>query len=344
MSQVTLDDIARKTGVSKAAVAKVILNNRSNVRVGREKTDLIRKVAAEMGYRPNTIAQSLRSGRSHMIGVVTGGLESPYFSEILEHAERVAAEHGFQVLIVPVQWGSERELNAVDTLYGNRVDGIFLSTGLYERNPDALKKYEGIPIVPEPGMSDILMDYHTGMQELFDALVQSEVESLSFLTNSEVAEKETAYLACCKAYSIPAEILRFESKTSGSLEESVDRIVRRKIRNILVCSDHYAMLLIHALGERNVRVPEDVRVVSIGGTKAGRFYNPSLASISQKIREFSEAKLQMLFDRIQGSKTPCFITIKTTFLPGRSFPLVEKRETRPNTDGFPLSKKKKIQK
>lgn len=75
--KVTVADIARRVGMSKSAVAKVLHDNRSTIRVGKEKAELIRKVADEMHYRPNTVARALRSGRTGLLGIVLGGLQSP---------------------------------------------------------------------------------------------------------------------------------------------------------------------------------------------------------------------------------------------------------------------------
>lgn len=319
MPPVTLNDIAARIGVSRAAVAKVLLNNRSNIRVGREKTELIRKAAEEMGYRPNGLARALRLGETRMIGVMTGGLDSPFFAEMLSHAEHIAAEHNYQLLIVPVEWGEEPELRAIDSLWSSRVDGIMHNSELFEKEPEMLRKYRDIPIVPCPGVSELHMDYRNGMRELFTRMREGGVNRLALATNGEAGAKDEAYLECCREFAVPPETVRFQSRTPGQLEEAVKEILDRRLRNLLVCSDYYAMQFIHRFGLAGKRVPDDIRVASVGGTRAGAYYNPPLTAIDQHIAEAVELKMRMLFDRIAGNGEPRIATITTTLKPGGSF-------------------------
>ena len=322
MGPVTLEDIAKKTGVSKAAVAKVVLNNRSNVRVGKEKTELIRKVAEEMGYRPNAIAQALRRGKSRMIGVLIGGLNSPFFTEILEHTERIASRNGYQVLMVPVQWGTERELKALDTLCSTRVDGILVYTGLVSSQPETLRNYAGTPIIPYPGRYEIEVDFKNGMKEFFLRLRENGISELTYLDNTEVPKKKEAYLECCREFGISSDVISFDGTDEASVLTAAEEILRRNCRNLLVCSDHYAIRLVSRLGVLGKRIPDEIRIASIGGTRAGIFCcNPPLAVIDQQPEKMAETFMKMLFDFLAGGKQKQAVRIVSTFRPGESFPL-----------------------
>lgn len=144
---VTVFDIAERVGLSKSEVAKVLLNNRSTIRASRENAERIRKVAAEMEYRPNTAERALE----------------------LADAQRR------RLPVSPVLRGADREQAALDSLIRPNADGILLKTGLFQARPEPVEQYAkcGIPIVTDgeshPGFSSVTENIRSGMRALFPA-------------------------------------------------------------------------------------------------------------------------------------------------------------------------------
>src|SRR5476649_3034948 len=97
-SRVTATEVAKKAGVSRPTVSLVLSRN-PKARVAPETRARVLKVAEELGYRPNRLAQGLVHRRSFALGIIVPGFANPVNAAIISGAERVAAEAGYAVLL-----------------------------------------------------------------------------------------------------------------------------------------------------------------------------------------------------------------------------------------------------
>lgn len=93
----SLKDIAQRLGVSTALVSYVVNGKAKEARVGDAMAERIRKTAVELNYLPNQVAKSLRSGRTHTIGLAVADISNPFFSALARIIEDEAARHGYIV-------------------------------------------------------------------------------------------------------------------------------------------------------------------------------------------------------------------------------------------------------
>ncbi|MGH2368573.1 MAG: LacI family DNA-binding transcriptional regulator, partial [Chloroflexota bacterium] len=119
---VTRDDVARAAGVSVATVSYVL--NAGPRGVSDEKRQRVLQAVAELGYRPNAIARSLRARRTNILGLVLPNSASPYFAALAHAIEEAAAARGYQVVVSNASDSPEREAAQIEALLRLRVDGL----------------------------------------------------------------------------------------------------------------------------------------------------------------------------------------------------------------------------
>jgi DNA-binding LacI/PurR family transcriptional regulator len=125
MENMDLHEIARRAGVSTATVSRVI--NRAptvNPRLAKR----VLKVVDETGYFPNTQARALVSGRSKIFGLIVSEITNPFFPEIVAVFEKIAVEHGYEILLTSTLDDPKLMESSVRRMIERRVDGVAVLT------------------------------------------------------------------------------------------------------------------------------------------------------------------------------------------------------------------------
>src|SRR6266567_4320314 len=122
--EVSIEDIARVAGVSHSTVSRAL---RDSSLISFEVRERIQKLAREMGYIPNAIAQSLQTRQTSTIGLVVTSIADPFWGDVMKGVEEVARASGFSVLLSASHNDPDQELAIIGTFHRRRVDGILIA-------------------------------------------------------------------------------------------------------------------------------------------------------------------------------------------------------------------------
>src|SRR6201987_5876571 len=124
---VTLKDGARQAGVHPATASRA-LNPETRLLVSENTASRVLAAAAALGYRPNAVARSLRTRRSHTVGVLIPDLNNPLFPPIVRGLEDRLAAAGYVALIGNTDSDDQREQMVFEQMRARHVDGLVLAT------------------------------------------------------------------------------------------------------------------------------------------------------------------------------------------------------------------------
>ena len=252
-----------------------------------------------MNYRPNYIARAMRQQSTHTIAFICGRLNSPFYAELADDLAIVAEEHGYHLLVQTTSWDAAKELNALEMIASRMVDGIVLISGIFPSQADKVKAIcpPGVPLVlldqrDEKEISTVCFDLEPGMEELFRCMTERGFRQIAMADDRRFQPKKNAYLNVCKKFSISPEFFDFIYWDSTSIERCAQQIIQRRPEALVIASDYVAAHLISLLGCSGIRVPQDISIASIDGTRWSELYNPPLTAICQDTRKMAQAAIE----------------------------------------------------
>lgn len=296
---VTRADVARLAGVSTAVVSYVVNNGPKPV--ASPTAARVREAIALLGYRPNVSARALKTGTTHMLGLVISDSTNPFFAEFGLAIELAAAERGYAVLMANSQAKAETERRLIEQLISRGVDGLLVGSVLpHPEWPSGLRRTAPAVWIdrslPVPGWPSLGVDSVQGTALAVDHLIEVHGHtSVGLLIGddpyAEVDRREQGWEAALRRHGLPnGPIARAPFSREGGysgggrLLELPDRP-----RAIFASSDLQAVGLLRAAHERGVAVPGDLAVVSFDGTQESAFCWPPLTAVEQPVSAMAAA-------------------------------------------------------
>jgi LacI family transcriptional regulator len=306
-------EVAKRAGVSTATVSRVV-NGTAPVDARTEKR--VRAAIQRTGYYPNTHARTLGTGKSHIYGLIISDIENPFFPELVKCFERLAVEHGYEVLIANTDYQAERMEICVRRMLERKVDGVAIMTS--EMDPELIQTLSGrgIPIVfldtgsVGQGISNISLDYDSGVDQAIDHLTSLGHRRIAFVSGpANLASARTRYeaflaslrrkkLECSEEFIRPANH-RFDGGYAAMLE-----ILKLPVRPtaVLASNDLTAIGIMGAVYAAGLRVPEDISVVGFDDIALSSFMPPPLTTIRLSRAEIAEFAFTSLYAASQGGE------------------------------------------
>ena len=328
MARPTIQDIARRAGVSAAVISHVVNNHPGHV--SAETRRRVREVIARLGYRPLGVAKSLRRRESRALGLVISDTTSALFAPVARGVEAVAAREGYQVLLVNAETvAAERE--AVAALAAHPVDGlIFMSTSA-RQNGRHLAETGGIPVVTinryggPAGLLRILWDDRAGAESAVQHLMDLGHRRIGFIAGPRgrlsATRRLQGYAAAHRAARVALD-RRLVAAADYSVEaglEGAARLLQLASRPtaILASNDTMAMGALRGILAAGLRCPEDVAVVGMGDPPFMAFAAPPLTTVALPVEEAGRRAAERLLARIRGGNTsadtetlPCRLIVR----------------------------------
>ena len=139
----TVHEVARVAGVSAATVSRLL---NGTAKVSDDKRQAIEEAIERLNYKPNVLAQNLKTGSSRTIGILTQSLASGYFADAMAGVDEALQGTGYAPLIVSGHWHADEEAERIELLIARRVDGLVILSGNL-KDAQILALSEQVPIV-----------------------------------------------------------------------------------------------------------------------------------------------------------------------------------------------------
>lgn len=313
-AKVTIADVARAAGVSTSTVSHVINSTRW---VSPETAAAVRDAIASIGYRPNTLAQSLARKNLSSVGIALSTSVNPYFNEVAATIEKAFAALGLMVFLVDTEENPEREMEVVKALHGMQVAGIIMAPCRYDFN-DAIEylKSHAVPTVlvdrrsENSGFDFVASENSAAISDLVALLAARGHGSIGLaLGQSEFSssiERIDGYRAGLDRAGIAFDASLVVSgcvDVEASIAPVASLLTRPARPTAMIGGNNLSTIAIVAAARRaGLAIPGDLSVVGFDDFEWADHFEPRLTLMAQPWQEIAQRASDLLLKRINGDE------------------------------------------
>lgn len=304
----TIDDVARRAGVSKSLVSLVV---RGEARVGAERHAAVLRAVAELGYRPNAMAQGLVQKRTRIVGVLVSDLSNPFFADVIAGIQARARTLGYRVLMNTGDRIQQHEDEAIETLLQLRVDGLILGSPMME-SAQVVRASKELPVVVvgrparAASVDSVSADDAAGALAVVEHCASLGHRRIAHIDGGEGAgalERRRGYEAAMRKLKLQDLIaISGGAYTESGGHQGARELLERHPRPtaIFAANDLAAIGALNAIEESGLRVPQDISLVGYDNTSLAAMRHLSLTTVHQPRHDIGQMAMDLLVERIRG--------------------------------------------
>lgn len=326
---VTLNDIADLAGVSVSTVSRVLNNKAAKYRISPETESVILEAAKKLNYRPNQIARGLRLKKTNTVGIIAPDISNPFFAYIIKRVQNLAHNLGYSVVVCNTDENLDQEIEHVNVMYRNRVDGLIAMPVGQEYNHYAEWFERGRPLVlldrcfDAINASSVVVDNHTGSFEAVEHLIRHGHERIAFIqglpgtyTNNE---RLRGYRDALSKHDIPYDS---ELVVGGDFREENGYMEAKLLLTssepptaIFATSDLITLGALKAITEEGLSIPEDISLIMFDDFDFAPYLRCPVTAVRQPKEMMGEMAVKLLSEELSGPRRDGKrIVLKTTLV------------------------------
>lgn len=312
----TLETIARNTGFSVSTISRVLNNKGQRSRISKGTIETIVNEANRLGYTPNLIAKNLRISKTHTIGLLVPSLANPYFAEIASVIISEANKFGYTTIVADTMESAESQDFAVSTMISKQVDGIIIVP--CGSDPRYLEQTNEncIPILlvdryyENSSLPYVVTNNFLGGYTATNYLLKNGHRKIACIQGSPSAspnkKRIEGYLQALKEYDALENkyiVGNGFSIQNGYLETKLMLNSSDRPTAIFALSNNIGLGAIKAIREAEMKIPDDLSLISFDNNLYLDYLVPSITRIGQMVDEMGKLAMKLLDDSIQNHKS-----------------------------------------
>lgn len=332
--RVSLNDVAQHLGVSAALVSYVLNNKAEEKRVGKDIAEKIRITADELNYRPNHIARSLKTNKTHTIGLVVADIKYHFTTGVTHAIESEAQKNNYTVIFASSHEDYKKFDQLIEVFINRQVDGLIL---IAVENSEPQIKYlikNEIPFVlvdrSFPGIktNHILLNNYNAAYKCIDYLAKQGYRRIGMInyetTMLHLKERNRGYAAALKHNNLPAnpawEREVREKCVMEDVANSIDILTTMSpaCDAVLFATDTIAINGLKHINHLKLKVPQDIAVISFDEAEAFELFNCPITHAKQPLEEMGRMAVSALIDVMEHKNVNTEVYLESQLVVGNS--------------------------
>lgn len=336
---VSIQDIAQAAGVSHATVSRAL---RDSPLISPEVRENIHRLAEQMGYTPNAVAQSLKGRRTNTIGLIVTSIADPFYGRLVRGVDEVARQSDVDVFLGVSYDSAEEEMAVIESFRRRRVEGIITaSSRLTEEHFQKLARV-GPPTVlinrqaegEHPGFRSVQVDNRAGAREAVRHLIGFGHTAIAYLgaMNRPPSNRERMAGYCDALAEAGIEIQDGwiqqappERRTYANDVEDGQGLMFEALRSGVTAAfcynDMHAVGALLACRKLGIAVPRQVSLVGFDGVDVAQYVTPPLTTVHQPKLRLGQLAAEMLLKLMQDEPVEDQVAATELVVRGSSAPV-----------------------
>lgn len=313
---VTINDIARLSGVSKSTVSR-FLNGGS---VSNKTKQKIQTIIEETNYFPNSFAQSLKAKKNNLIGTIVPRLDSPSIVKSLAGMDQRLQETNYELLILNTYQTHEREIQAIETFVKQKVGGIILFATKIDEHYFSILKNVTIPVIVIGQKIDTLhnilySDYQAGFAT-GQYIGESNHSDIAYfgVTENDIAvgvNRKQGLIDGLNKYDTKISFYETTFKTHDAYQLALKKLPTIQSTYVACATDNIALGVLKAALELGIKVPDKLSISGFGGSSATDAVSPAITTMKYGYQEAGKVAIDSLINLLNNQEVPREILIPT---------------------------------
>lgn len=322
----TLKELAALLNISVSTVSKA-LNDSHEI---SEKTRIrVKELATKLNYKPNRIAQQLKTNKSKTIGVILPTVTNPFFAEVLHGIEMAATEDDYDIIVCLSNETLHKEKRSLELLSNGSVDGFIMAVAResqVKKQTDHIKSAikSKLPVlmfdrvVNEIECNKVIVD---DFQSVYDAtehlIVNENRRNILLVSNIEELSvgklRIKGYSKALENHGLKPNILKLDNAVDIDVEKKIYNYLKdNKSIDAILSIDHVTGIVAINMAKKLGReIPKDLSVVGFGYDHTQLLSSPKISIIHQKAHKIGEMSTKLLINNINDDA----LNLKTIVVP-----------------------------
>ena len=310
----TSKEIANHLGISRSTLSFIINGKSKEMRISDELTKKTLEYVKSINYTTNSIAKSLKTGKSFTIGLIVADISNPFFSQIAYRLEKEASKKGYYIMYSSSN-EDEKQFNLqLDNFINRQLDGLILVPPVNCVDFVDILNTKRIPFVlvdrfiDGPVVNSVNIDNFKAAYEATNRMILNNRQNISIVNVNDqlltMHNRTKGYLQCLSDNNISIDQrlikqLKF-SNAINDVKNAVQQVIQNGADAILFTTNKLSFSGLEKMKEMGVIIPDDVAVVSFDENPAFRLFDTSITTIKQPIKEMCKASIDILLKLIDN--------------------------------------------
>jgi LacI family transcriptional regulator len=305
-------DIANSLNISSTTVSFILNGKAREKRISVKLVEKVEKYIEEVGFKPNSLARSLRTGKTNIIGLMVESISNPFFAGIARRIEKQAYKNGYKIIYSSTDNDTKRTKELIQMYRERHVDGYIISPPEGIEEDIASLTNAGIPVVffdrylPGVEVDSVIIDNFESTFNAVKYLIQSGYKNIGFVTldslQTQMQDRLGGYEKAVEEHSLPSHIKEIGyNQSSENIVRHITSFLERNVKldAILFATNYLGVSGLKAIRNLGLNIEDEIAVIAFDDHDLFELHNPSITAISQPIEQISDQIINILLDKMK---------------------------------------------